>query len=148
VSKSTVENYRNSLSVQNGQINPERIATRNGKTYTINTANIGKRSEPEPAQADVDPNQRPGRQQSKENFSFDLQKDRSQQNGISKQRASENFSDARQSRATRNGVSRYTQRKLDRLARERPDLHTRVLNEELQPHARAFFRSYVYHTRN
>jgi hypothetical protein len=43
VSKSTVENYRNSLSVQNGQINPERIATRNGSTYTINTANIGGR---------------------------------------------------------------------------------------------------------
>jgi hypothetical protein len=43
VSKSTVENYRNSLSVHFGQINPERIATRNGKPYTMNTANIGGR---------------------------------------------------------------------------------------------------------
>jgi hypothetical protein len=27
------------------QIDTERIATRNGKTYTMNTANIGKRSD-------------------------------------------------------------------------------------------------------
>jgi hypothetical protein len=51
-------------------------------------------------------------EQSKENFSFDLQKDRAEQNGI----------------------SRPTQRKLDRLAKEHPDLHERVKAGELSAH--------------
>lgn len=43
----TVENYRNA-SVENLQINNERTVTRAGTTYTMNTANIGRREETEP----------------------------------------------------------------------------------------------------
>jgi hypothetical protein len=60
-------------------------------------------------------------EQSKSKFDFDLQKER----------------------AERNGVSRYTQIKLDRLARERPDLHERVKAGELSAHRAAIEAGFI-----
>jgi hypothetical protein len=60
-------------------------------------------------------------EQSKEKFSFDLQKDRAEQNGI----------------------SRPTQRKLDRLARDHPDLHERVKAGELSAHRAAIEAGFI-----
>jgi hypothetical protein len=52
VSAPTVAKYAEALGIS--KIFRDKVVTRNGKPYTINTANIGKRSEPEPAQADID----------------------------------------------------------------------------------------------
>ena len=52
--------------------------------------------------------------------------------------ANANFANASQSeRAKSNGVSHYTQRKLDRLAKDRPDLLERVKSKELSVQAAA-----------
>jgi len=48
VSKSTIENYRNTTSVQNGQIDDGlRLITRNGTAYEMDTSGIGTRPTPD-----------------------------------------------------------------------------------------------------
>jgi hypothetical protein len=63
-----------------------------------------------------------------------------------KQRALGNLPNAQTTRAERNGISRKTQQKLDRLARDHPDLHEQVQEGELSVNRAAILAGFTQPT--